>query len=251
MAKKTTGFSLVRGSREIDTPGTFNLKDTTKILEKSIFGNSTPYGKTEQKQVMSGPKQQIGEDAFKRTYREASEATVGKSLGSTSETSNVQEGIKIAYGEGGLSGRLNILEQRQKFEKQFGKGAIPSKPFIDPKAVGNLPTANEYPKALAKQQKRSEQRMQSNILAEQTRRSLQNKPISITVTGIVDPSSGISQPTSAKKILAPTAKSKKKSKRGMYSKAGVAIRTIGTYLPNGSGAYGRRKLEKTARKGLF
>ena len=43
----------------------------------------------------------------------------------------------------------------------------------------------------------------------------------------------------------------KKERRNTYSKAGIAIKTIGSYLPGGGGKYERRQLEKTARKGLF
>ena len=70
-----------------------SAKKAGEKLEQAAFGDSTPYGQTQQEQVISAPKQQIGEDAFKRTYREASEATIGKSLGSTSEVSDVQDGL--------------------------------------------------------------------------------------------------------------------------------------------------------------
>lgn len=43
----------------------------------------------------------------------------------------------------------------------------------------------------------------------------------------------------------------KKERRNTYSKTGIAIKTIGSYLPGGGGKYKRRQLEKTARKGLF
>ena len=43
----------------------------------------------------------------------------------------------------------------------------------------------------------------------------------------------------------------KKQRRNTYSKTGMAIQTLGTFLPGGGGKYKRRQLEKTARKGLF
>ena len=43
----------------------------------------------------------------------------------------------------------------------------------------------------------------------------------------------------------------KKERRNTYSKTGMAIQTLGTFLPGGGGKYKRRQLEKTARKGLF
>lgn len=43
----------------------------------------------------------------------------------------------------------------------------------------------------------------------------------------------------------------KKERRNTYSKTGMAIKTLGTFLPGGGGKYERRQLEKTARKGLF
>ena len=43
----------------------------------------------------------------------------------------------------------------------------------------------------------------------------------------------------------------KKEQRNTYSKTGMAIQTLGTFLPGGGGKYKRRQLEKTARKGLF
>ena len=44
---------------------------------------------------------------------------------------------------------------------------------------------------------------------------------------------------------------KRKERRNTYSQAGMAIQTLGTFLPGGGGRYKRRQLEKTARKGLF
>ncbi len=46
-------------------------------------------------------------------------------------------------------------------------------------------------------------------------------------------------------------KANKKERRNTYSKTGMAIKTLGTFLPGGGGKYERRQLEKTARKGLF
>lgn len=46
-------------------------------------------------------------------------------------------------------------------------------------------------------------------------------------------------------------KANKKERRNTYSKTGMAIQTLGTFLPGGGGKYKRRQLEKTARKGLF
>ena len=44
---------------------------------------------------------------------------------------------------------------------------------------------------------------------------------------------------------------RKKERKNTYSKTGMAIQTLGTFLPGGGGKYRRRQLEKTARKGLF
>ena len=58
---------------------------------------------------------------------------------------------------------------------------------------------------------------------------------------------------------AQTNKQKRQAKRearreertNTYSQAGMAIQTLGTFLPGGGGRYKRRQLEKTARKGLL
>lgn len=44
---------------------------------------------------------------------------------------------------------------------------------------------------------------------------------------------------------------RRKERKNTYSKTGIAIKTLGTFLPGGGGKYERRQLEKTARKGLF
>lgn len=44
---------------------------------------------------------------------------------------------------------------------------------------------------------------------------------------------------------------RKEQKRNTYSKAGIAIKTLGTFLPGGGGRYQRRQLEKTGRQGIF
>jgi hypothetical protein len=44
---------------------------------------------------------------------------------------------------------------------------------------------------------------------------------------------------------------RRKERRNTYSQAGMAIQTLGTFLPGGGGKYKRRQLEKTARKGLL
>ena len=44
---------------------------------------------------------------------------------------------------------------------------------------------------------------------------------------------------------------RREARRNTYSQTGMAIQTLGTFLPGGGGKYKRRQLEKTARKGLF
>ena len=44
---------------------------------------------------------------------------------------------------------------------------------------------------------------------------------------------------------------RRKERRNTYSQTGMAIQTLGTFLPGGGGKYKRRQLEKTARKGLL
>ncbi len=44
---------------------------------------------------------------------------------------------------------------------------------------------------------------------------------------------------------------RKKEKRNTYSKTGIAIKTLGSFLPGGGGKYKRRQLEKTGRQGIF
>ena len=128
--------------------------------------------------------------------------------GSASDTERAAAGLTTAN-------KQNIVSQREKFQKQFGKGVQPNKPFIDATDVslGDARTGKQFEAMKVKQQKLSGQRMQSNILAEQTRQQIEQKPVTITTRGVADASS-YSKPEDPVEKAKPKSTSVKKKARG-------------------------------------
>ena len=147
------------------------------------------YGTTQEKTVITAPKQKkLDVGAYEQTYRESAKEVTGKDFGYMTNRGNVSDAERTAAGLT-TANKQNIVSQRGKFQDMFGKGVQPNKPFIDATAVGDARTGKEYLSMKAKQEKRADQRMQSNILAEKSRQKLEQKPVTITTRGVADVSS--------------------------------------------------------------
>ena len=166
-------------------------EQASKKLEQRAFGDSTPYGTTQEKTIITAPKQRkLDVGAYEQTYRESAKEVTGKDFGYMSNRGSASDAERTAAGLT-TANKQNIISQREQFQRQFGKGAQPNKPFIDATDVNlaNARTGKQFEATKAKQQKRAEQRMQSNVLAEQTRQQLEQKPVTITTSGVADASS--------------------------------------------------------------
>lgn len=178
-----------------------------QILENSADVKSG-YGTTQEKTVITAPKQRkLDVGAYEQTYRESAKEVTGKDFGYMSNRGNVSDAERAAAGVT-TANKQNIVSQREKFQDMFGKGVQPNKPFIDATNVGDARTGKEYLSMKDKQQKRADKRMQSNILAEQARQELEQKPVTITTRGLADARS-YTKPSTPE----PDQSNKKKSRR--------------------------------------
>ena len=175
---------------KMDHPGESVDKKASQKLE-DLADIKSGYGKTQEKTVITAPKQRkLDVGAYEQTYRESAKEVTGKDFGYMTNRGNASDAERSAAGLT-TANKQNIVSQRGKFQKQFGKGVQPNKPFIDAKDVnlGDARTGKQFEAMKVKQQKRSEQRMQSNILAEKSRQKLEQKPVTITTRGVADASS--------------------------------------------------------------
>ncbi len=147
------------------------------------------YGTTQEKTVITAPEQRkLDVGAYEQTYRESAKEVTGKDFGYMSNRGSATDAERAAAGVT-TANKQNIVSQREQFQKQFGQGTQPNKPFVDATDVNlaDARTGKQFEAMKVKQQKRSEQRMQSNVLAEQTRQKLEQKPVTITTQGVQDP----------------------------------------------------------------
>ena len=149
------------------------------------------YGTTQEKTVITAPKQRkLDVGAYEQTYRESAKEVTGKDFGYMSNRGSASDAERTAAGIT-TANKQNIVSQRGKFQDMFGKGAQPNKPFIDATDVNlaDARTGKQFEAMKVKQQKRADQRMQSNVLAEQARQQIEQKPVTITTSGVADASS--------------------------------------------------------------
>ncbi len=178
-----------------------NIPDPRKALEETAASASSKlenaadiksgYGQTQEKTAITAPKQRkLDVGAYEQTYRESAKEVTGKDFGYMTNRNNASDAERIATGLT-TANKQNIINQREQFQEQFGKGAQPNKPFIDATNVnlGNARTGKEFEAMKTKQQNLSKKRMESNILAEQTRQRLEQNPSTITTSGLADASS--------------------------------------------------------------
>ena len=175
---------------------------------ENLADTKSAYNQTVEKTVMTAPKQRkLDVGAYEQTYRESAKEVTGKDFGYMTNRGDASDAERTAAGIT-TANKQNIVSQRGKFQDMFGKGAQPNKPFIDATAVGDARTGKEYLSMKAKQEKRADQRMQSNILAEKSRQELEQKPVTITTRGVADAQS-YTKPTTP----SPDQGNKKKSRR--------------------------------------
>ena len=206
-----------------------------KKLENSADVKSG-YGNTQEKTVITAPKQRkLDIGAYEQSYREAGKAATGKDFGYRSNRASDVEATseeKAAAGFGEAY-RRGITDQRKKFQKTFGEGAQPSKPFLNPDiqlasaydaaAKDRLSksfrkSGDAYKKTVQSAKDEANQRFESNVLAEKARRKIEQKPVTITTTGVADAST-YQKPEEPKKETKPKSTTKKKVKgRVKYKK---------------------------------
>lgn len=174
------------------------------------------YGQTQEKKVITGPKQRkLDVGAYEQTYREAAESATGKQFGYSQSlpgdvTPTSSEQMQAGFGE---AARSNVTSQREQFQKQFGKGVQPNKPFMNETDLSgyNTSTGKKFLAAKDKQKNLAAKRFESNVLAETTRQKLEEKPVTITTRGVMDASTYGSSSTPAP---VPTSTSTKSRSRG-------------------------------------
>jgi len=157
------------GTANADTPGSFSSLDTSTVqglnnmafsassqLEKAAFPEGGE-GLTSPKPTKSFQFSGTGPSAFEYEQEKGAQRLFGKSASQLSNDEMVSNMLDVR-GMGQVRGEGGVLEQKEKFEKQFGKGSSRMFNFVDPRATNNQLRGlrgKAYDRAVASQKKLS------------------------------------------------------------------------------------------------
>ena len=155
-----------KGTANADTPGSFSSLDTSTVqglnsmafdagsqLQKAAFPEGSK-GLTSPKQTKSFQFSGKGPSAFEYEQEQGAQRLFGKSasqLGNDEMVSNMLD----VRGMGKVRGQGGVLEQKEKFETQFGKGSSRMFKFVNPKATNTQVRQQGFDRATKKQKQLS------------------------------------------------------------------------------------------------
>lgn len=158
-----------KGTANADTPGSFSSLDTSTVqglnnmafdassqLQKAAFPEGSK-GLTSPKQTKSFQFSGKGPSAFGYEQEQGAQRLFGKSASQLSNDEMVSNMLDVR-GMGKVRGKGGVLEQKEKFETQFGKGSSRMFKFVDPKASNNQLRGlrgRSYDREVARQKKLS------------------------------------------------------------------------------------------------
>ena len=169
-------FKMKKGSgtANVDTPGSFSSLDTSTVqdlnsmafnassqLQKAAFPEGGK-GLTSPKQTKSFQFSGKGPSAFEYEQEQGAQRLFGKSASQLSSDEMVSNMLDVR-GMGKVRGKGGVLEQKEKFESQFGKGSSRMFNFIDPKATNTQVRQQGFDRATKKQKQLSSDFYAANV----------------------------------------------------------------------------------------
>jgi len=240
-----------KGTANADTPGSFSSLDTSTVqglnniafsassqLEKAAFPEGGK-GLTSPKQTKSFQFSGKGPSAYEYEQEQGAQRMFGKSaseLSSTETTHNILD----TRGFGKVRNKGGVLEQKQKFESEFGKGSSRMFNFVTPRATNTQTRQQGFDRA-AKQQKKLSADMYSTAVDVAKTMQKTGGSISTLKPKGIDMSFGynVSSPTKPSKTTKKSTTSRsKRNKQTLLNKVGGAIGSVGKGIGSGISSVG-------------
>lgn len=254
-----------KGTANADTPGSFSSLDTSTVqglnsmafgagsqLEKAAFPEGSK-GLTSPKQTKSFQFSEKGPSAFEYEQEQGAQRLFGKSASQLSNDEMVSNMLDVR-GMGKVRGKGGVLEQKEKFETQFGKGSSRMFKFVDPKATNTQVRQQGFDRATKKQKQLSADMYNSAVEMAKTMQKTGGSISTLKPKG-VDMNLGYKPPTQAKSkqakqnLLRNVAKATNKvSKKPGYGVVDVVATAL--TVPFTSKKFGKRqgKINEVKRK---
>lgn len=254
-----------KGTANADTPGSFSSLDTSTVqglnsmafgagsqLEKAAFPEGSK-GLTSPKQTKSFQFSGKGPSAFEYEQEQGAQRLFGKSASQLSNDEMVSNMLDVR-GMGKVRGKGGVLEQKEKFETQFGKGSSRMFKFVDPKATNTQVRQQGFDRATKKQKQLSADMYNSAVEMAKTMQKTGGSISTLKPKG-VDMNLGYKPPTQAKSkqakqnLLRNVAKATNKvSKKPGYGVVDVVATAL--TVPFTSKKFGKRqgKINEVKRK---
>ena len=253
------------GTANADTPGSFSSLDTSTVqglnnmafdagnqLQKAAFPEGGK-GLTSPKQTKSFQFSGKGPSAFEYEQEQGAQRLFGKSASQLSSDEMVSNMLDVR-GMGKVRGKGGVLEQKEKFESQFGKGSSRMFKFVDPKATNTQVRQQGFDRATKKQKQLSSDFYAANVEMAKTMQKTGGSISTLKPKGI-DMNLGYKSPTQAKSkqakqnLLRNVAKATNKvSKKPGYGIVDVVATAL--TVPFTSRKFGKRqgKISEVKRK---
>jgi hypothetical protein len=207
-------------------------KSATSILQQAAFPEGSK-GLTSPKPTKSFQFSGKGPSAYEYEKEKGAQRLFGKSASQLNESERIQN-VLDARGLGKVRGEGGVLEQKEKFESQFGKGSSRMFNFADPKAtVSQLQglTGKAYDRAVASQKKLSADMYDANVEMANTMQQTGGSISTLKPQGIVtnlgyQTSAPSPQPKKTKKSTSST-----RRRQNVLENVGEAIGSLNPFKP--------------------
>ena len=246
-------FKMKKGSgtANADTPGSFSSLDTSTVqdlnsmafnassqLQKAAFPEGSK-GLTSPKPTKSFQFSGKGPSAFEYEQEKGAQRMFGKSYLDLSPPEQIHSAYDVRE-FGKVRGEGGILQQKEKFEQQFGAGSSRMFNFVDPKATNIQVKQQGYDRAHKKQKQLSADIYAANVEMAKTMQKTGGSISTLTPKGI-DMSFGynVSSITKPKKKSAPKkSTSSRRNRQNLLQNVGQAIGSVGRGIGSGISSVG-------------
>ena len=240
-----------KGTANADTPGSFSSLDAGTVqglnsiafnagsqLQKAAFPEGGK-GLTSSKQTKSFQFSGKGPSAYEYEQEQGAQRMFGKSHSDLSSDQRIHSAFDVR-GFGKVRGKGGVLEQKEKFETQFGKGSSRMFNFVDPKATNTQVRQQGYDRAHKKQKQLSAGMYGSAVEIAKTMQKTGGSISTLKPKGI-DMSFGYNVSSSAKPSKTTkksTTSRSRRNKQTLLNKVGGAIGSVGKGIGSGISSVG-------------
>ena len=245
-----------KGTANADTPGSFSSLDAGTVqglnsiafnagsqLQKAAFPEGGK-GLTSSKQTKSFQFSGKGPSAYEYEQEQGAQRMFGKSHSDLSSDQRIHSAFDVR-GFGKVRGKGGVLEQKEKFETQFGKGSSRMFNFVDPKATNTQVRQQGYDRAHKKQKQLSAGMYGSAVEIAKTMQKTGGSISTLKPKGIdmsfgynppAQPKSRQAKQTLLKNVAKATNKARKRPGYGLVNVIGTALS-----VPFTSNKFGKRQ----------